>query len=73
MDELLHQAWLERCARRIVELDPGIDANEAQRIAGELKAFERTGAMTPEAAADFVSAELGRPGGRFERRATPRS
>ena len=65
--------WLERCARRIVEVDADIGDAEARHIARDLKRFERTGAMAPEAAVDFVVSELARPDhGPFERRRTHR-
>ena len=53
--------WLERCALRIGELDDGIADTEARRLARELHKFERTRAMQPEAAVDFVALELGNP------------
>ena len=74
MDSLPRSVWLERCAKRIVELDIDIDATEARRIAHDLQSFERTGAMEPEAAVDFVTTELSRPTPRrFERRTQPRT
>lgn len=73
MEELPPNVWLERCAHRIIEHDRDIAVEEARRIARELKSFERTGVMSPEAAVDFVADELSRPQrGRFERRATSR-
>jgi hypothetical protein len=73
MDSMPTTLWLERCASRIVQIDRDIGVNEARRIARDLQAFERTRAMTPEAAVDFVAAELARPmPGRFERRSQPR-
>ena len=73
MQRLPQNVWLERCATRIVELDRDIGANEARRIARDMQSFERTGAMAPEAAVEFVASELVRPDrGRFERRAMPR-
>jgi len=73
MDKLPPNVWLDRCANRIVEVDRAIDVREAKDIARDLQAFERTAVMAPEAAVDFVAAELSR-GQRthFERRATPR-
>lgn len=74
MHPLPQSVWLDRCAKRIVELDLDIGAAEARRIAHELQSFERTGAMAPEAAVDFVATELSRPRpGRFERRSRPRN
>lgn len=72
MEKLSHDAWLERCARRISQLDAGIDDREARRIARAMKSFERTGVMPPEAAADFVSRQMSSPGHRFERRSAAR-
>ncbi len=73
-ESLAPDDWLERCARRIVELEPGIDEPEARHIARELQKFERTRAMDPEAAVDFVAKELAKPDrSRFERRLTPRN
>lgn len=73
MDTLRDDLWIARCATRIVEVDARIGASEAEAIARDLKSFERTAAMEPEQAVDFVAAELAR-GQRtnFERRATPR-
>lgn len=66
--------WLERCTRRITELDPQLSEAEASEIASDFRAFERTGAMAPEAAADFVFSEMNRPDSpRFERRIRPRT
>jgi len=74
MEKLPQSVWLERCTHRILEVDGEIAADEARRIARDIKAFERTGVMAPEAAVDFVAAELSRPSrGRFERRARPRN
>lgn len=73
MEHLPHDVWLQRCARRINQVEHDITGDEARRIARELKSFERTGAMPPEAAVDFVAREMARPEhGRFERRAAPR-
>lgn len=66
--------WCDRCARRLVELDRKLTRNEAQAIAEDVHAFERTRVMEPEAAADFVATEMTRPDRqRFERRSTDRS
>jgi hypothetical protein len=73
MDPLPTNDWIERCAQRIVELERDIAAEEARKIASDLKGFERTAAMAPEEAVDFVASELGRPDLRFERRSTPRN
>lgn len=64
--------WVSRCALRIAEIDPQMGADEAQQLARELRAFERTALMDPAAAVDFVVSEMNRPGGRFERRIKPR-
>ena len=74
MEKLSASVWLERCARRIVEVDRDIPVDEARRLARDLKDFERTGVMAPEAAVDFVAAELSQPRpGRLERRSQPRN
>ena len=74
MEALPQAVWLERCANRIAEVDQNIGADEARRPARELYSFERTAAMAPEAAVDFVASELARPTrGRFERRIQTRS
>lgn len=74
MDTLPLDVWIHRCAQRIVEIDYRIELDEAATIARELRAFERTAVMEPEAAVDFVAAELA--SGRrtnFERRSAPRA
>jgi hypothetical protein len=58
MEPLHPSVWLERCASRIVEVDSDIGADEARRIARAMQAFERTRAMAPEGAVDFVATEL---------------
>jgi hypothetical protein len=73
MNTLTTAEWIERCAVRIVELDQQIASDEAQGLARELRSFERTAAMVPEAAVDFVATELAQPAPRFERRAEPRA
>ena len=73
MEALDTTTWRSRCARRIAELDPDLTRSEAERLAGDLHAFERTAAMSPEDAAEFVSIEMSRPErAPFERRARPR-
>lgn len=68
------KTWRDRCARRIIELDPQLSETEAREVAAEFQAFERTGVMAPEAAADFVVSEMTRPDSpRFERRMRNRS
>ena len=52
------RVWRERCARRIAELDPQLSDVEAGELAADVQAFERTGVMEPEVAADFVVNEM---------------
>ena len=73
MDILPSSEWIERCARRIVQVDQQIADDEAKGLAHELRHFERTAAMVPEEAVDFVAAELSQTAPRFERRAAPRA
>ena len=74
MESLPQSVWIERCANRIAELDREIATDEARRIARDLQSFERTRAMAPEAAVDFVASELASPKpGRFERRVKARN
>jgi hypothetical protein len=72
--EIIDQAtWRSRCAQRIAELDQDISRVEAERLAKDVYAFERTRAMDPEAAAEFISIEMARPDrAPFERRSQPR-
>jgi hypothetical protein len=73
VETLPARIWLDRCARRISEIDEEIAEGEARRIARELHKFERTRAMEPEVAVEFVAAQLAHPGGeRFERRSASR-
>ncbi len=72
MNTLPPNDWIERCAQRIVQVDQNIADDEAKKLARELSHFERTAAMAPEEAVDFVASELGRRDLRFERRAAPR-
>jgi hypothetical protein len=72
MDKLPPQDWIERCAQRIVQVQQDIADEEARALASDLRRFERTAAMAPEEAVDFVASELGRPDHRFERRSVPR-
>ena len=53
METLDSTAWRARCALRIAELDQDISRMEAERLAKDVYAFERTRAMSPEAAAEF--------------------
>ena len=65
--------WRNRCAQRIAEIDQDLSRSEAERLAKDVYAFERTRAMSPEAAAEFVAVEMSRPDrAPFERRATAR-
>jgi len=73
MEALDPTAWRKRCAQRMSELDPDLTRSEAERLALDVHAFERTRAMEPEAAAEFVSIEMSRPErAPFERRSVPR-
>ena len=74
MEHLPQQVWIERCAHRIAEVQHDIEVEEARRIARDLQSFERTRAMAPEAAVDFVASTLAQPKpARFERRTRPRN
>ena len=65
--------WRARCAHRITVLDDQITGSEAQTVAEDVYAFERTRAMEPEDAADFVAEAMGRTvPPRFERRSPNR-
>ena len=67
------QIWIERCARRINEVDGEIAEAEARRLARDIHRFERTGAMEPEDAVDFIASEMAKTvRGPFERRKTHR-
>jgi hypothetical protein len=73
MEALDPSTWRSRCAQRIAELDQEISRSEAERLARDVYAFERTRAMAPEAAAEFVSVEMSRPDrAPFERRSAAR-
>jgi hypothetical protein len=73
MEALDPDTWRARCAQRIAELDQDISRMEAERLAKDVYAFERTRAMPPEAAAEFISVEMARPDrAPFERRTRPR-
>ena len=73
MEALDPTAWRSRCAQRMAELDPDLTRSELERLAQDVYAFERTRAMEPEAAAEFVSIEMSRPErAPFERRSVPR-
>lgn len=65
--------WRERCARRVQELDGRITEDEAQTVAQDVYDFERTRAMLPEKAADFVAEQMSQTEPpRFERRSKDR-
>ena len=73
LDTLEAADWRERCAQRIAELDNDLSRIEAERLARDVYAFERTRAMSPEAAAEFVAIEMSRPDrAPFERRSAAR-
>jgi hypothetical protein len=73
METLEPATWRSRCAQRISELDQDISRSEAERLAKDVYAFERTRAMSPEAAAEFISIEMARPDrAPFERRSQVR-
>ena len=66
--------WRERCARRIREIDENITESEAETVAQDVYDFERTRAMQPEEAADFVAEQMSRvEPPRFERRSKERA
>jgi hypothetical protein len=74
IDMLPADQWVERCARRITQVDADIGDAEARRLAREFHRFERTRAMDPEAAVDFLARELSDPArGPLERRRTDRA
>ena len=61
--------WVQNCATRLVALEPQLSLEDATQIAASIREFERTGAMDPGAAADFVSGEMQKAQRtRFERR-----
>ena len=73
MQALDPTAWRSRCAQRMAELDPDLTRSEAERLARDVHACERTRAMEPEAAAEFESIEMSGPElAPFERRSAPR-
>jgi len=68
------EEWRERCARRVRELDQEISESEAQTVAQDVYDFERTRAMQPEEAADFLAAQMSQTEPpRFERRSKKRA
>lgn len=50
--------WVARCVRRVLELDPVINADEAGRSVADLAALERWRLMKPEAAAEQLYAPI---------------
>ena len=73
VENLPASIWVERCARRISEVDQEIADAEARRIARDLHKFERTRAMKPEAAVDFAMSTISDPlRAPFERRRSAR-
>ena len=73
-ETLAPNVWLERCARRIAEVEQDIAETEARRIARDLQRFERTAAMPPEAAVDFVAMDMSEADpARVERRRADRT
>ncbi len=62
-------AWTRACAARLMQTQPGLEADEALQLATALHEFERTGTMEVGAAVDFVTAEMRKHSPRFERRA----
>ena len=68
------EEWRERCARRVRELDREMSESEAQTVAQDVYDFERTRAMQPEEAADFLAAQMSQAEPpRFERRSKKRA
>ena len=64
--------WITECAAHLLLLEPAMSRAEAQAIAESMRNFERTGAMAPPVAAEFVASEMRKPDGeRFERRGGP--
>ncbi|MEP7301755.1 MAG: hypothetical protein ABI699_09520 [Caldimonas sp.] len=65
--------WCRRCALRLAELDGQLSHTEALTIAQDVHAFERTRAMDPETAAEFVADMMSKTEPpRFERRSPDR-
>jgi hypothetical protein len=64
--------WIERCVVLLLARDPHMTREEARVLAQDMLGFQRTAAMTPEAAVDFVAAEMLREQPRLERRFKPR-
>jgi hypothetical protein len=72
MNTLTPTEWMTRCASQLLLIDSQLSSDEAQGLAHEFFQFQRTAAMTPEAAADFVASEIARAQPRFERRSAAR-
>ena len=64
--------WIARCIQQIRLIEPDLSEQEAKDVARQLLRFERTGAMLPEDAVEFVVSELAEPAPRFERRSQSR-
>jgi hypothetical protein len=73
LNTLTQAEWIARCADRLLQIDPQLSGDEVMGLAQEFFSFQRTAAMSPEAAADFVASELAKAEPRFERRTTPRT
>lgn len=61
-----------RCIRQIRLVEPELNEEEAADVAQQLFSFERTVAMPPEKAVEFVVSELAGLTPRFERRSVAR-
>ena len=70
--KLLPADWVKRCIEQIRLVDPDLTEEEAANMAKQLFSFERTAAMRPEDAVEFVVSELASPAPRFERRSPSR-
>jgi hypothetical protein len=72
LSTLTPSEWIARCASHLARIDPQLSSDEAAGLASEFFQFQRTAAMEPEAAADFVASEIARGQPRFERRSAAR-
>jgi hypothetical protein len=72
LSTLSSSEWIARCAGHLTRIDPQLSSDEATGLATEFFHFQRTAAMEPEAAADFVASEIARGNPRFERRSGAR-
>jgi len=72
LNTLSQSEWIARCASHLSKIDPQLSSDEAAALANEFLLFQRTAAMDPEAAADFVASEIARGQPRFERRSAAR-